>query len=164
MPAHPDNAYRLLRDQQQLALVFPEGTKATVQDVHRPLPAPPVRPRAASSRSPCGAGVPVVPIAVVGAEESMPIALPAARPWPRPSSCRTSRSPSTSSCSGPSAIVTYFPAKIKLRVLDPITFDVAPDQERYSRSRVMDEAETIRARLQETLYDMLRERRSVWFG
>ena len=27
--AHPDNAYRLLRDQQQLVLVFPEGTKGT---------------------------------------------------------------------------------------------------------------------------------------
>ena len=39
-----------------------------------------------------------------------------------------------------------------------------PNQERYSRSRVMDEAERIRTDLQETLYDMLRERRSVWFG
>src|SRR3546814_6423341 len=28
---HPDNAYRLLREQQQLALVFPEGTKGTGQ-------------------------------------------------------------------------------------------------------------------------------------
>src|SRR5437016_10148834 len=27
--AHPENAYRLLREQQQLALVFPEGTKGT---------------------------------------------------------------------------------------------------------------------------------------
>ncbi|MEL7208755.1 MAG: lysophospholipid acyltransferase family protein, partial [Actinomycetota bacterium] len=27
--AHPDNAYRLLREQQQLVLVFPEGTKGT---------------------------------------------------------------------------------------------------------------------------------------
>jgi 1-acyl-sn-glycerol-3-phosphate acyltransferase len=29
VPAHPDNAYRLLHDDQQLVLVFPEGTKAT---------------------------------------------------------------------------------------------------------------------------------------
>ena len=43
VPAHPDNAYRLLHDQQQLALVFPEGTKATVQDLRGPLPAAPVR-------------------------------------------------------------------------------------------------------------------------
>ncbi|HTO01266.1 MAG TPA: 1-acyl-sn-glycerol-3-phosphate acyltransferase, partial [Microthrixaceae bacterium] len=27
LPAHPDNAYRLLREQDQLVLVFPEGTK-----------------------------------------------------------------------------------------------------------------------------------------
>ena len=29
VPAHPDNAYRLLHDDRQLVLVFPEGTKAT---------------------------------------------------------------------------------------------------------------------------------------
>jgi predicted DCC family thiol-disulfide oxidoreductase YuxK len=29
---------------------------------------------------------------------------------------------------------------------------------------VMDEAETIRVKLQDNLYDMLRDRRSVWFG
>ncbi|HEY3673073.1 MAG TPA: 1-acyl-sn-glycerol-3-phosphate acyltransferase, partial [Acidimicrobiia bacterium] len=29
VPAHPDNAYRLLHDEGQLVLVFPEGTKAT---------------------------------------------------------------------------------------------------------------------------------------
>jgi hypothetical protein len=60
--------------------------------------------------------------------------------------------------------IAYFPAKFKLRVLDPISFDVPPDQERYSKSRIMDEAEAIRIKLQETLYDMLRQRQSVWFG
>jgi hypothetical protein len=45
-----------------------------------------------------------------------------------------------------------------------VTFDVEPGLERYSRSRVMEEAESVRARLQETIFDMLRERRSVWFG
>jgi hypothetical protein len=49
-------------------------------------------------------------------------------------------------------------------VLPPVHFDVAPDQERYSRSRVMDESERIRQTVQEALYDMLRTRRSVWFG
>jgi hypothetical protein len=60
--------------------------------------------------------------------------------------------------------VAYFPAKFKLRVLDPVHFDVPPDQERYSRSRIMDEAEAIRVSLQDNLYEMLRQRRSVWFG
>ena len=58
----------------------------------------------------------------------------------------------------------YLPAKFKLRVLDPVLFDVPPNQERYSKSRIMDEAESIRVSLQETLYEMLRTRRSVWFG
>jgi hypothetical protein len=60
--------------------------------------------------------------------------------------------------------VVYFPAKFKLKVLDPVHFDVPPDQERYSKSRVMDEAEDIRVNLQETLYEMLARRQSVWFG
>jgi hypothetical protein len=55
-------------------------------------------------------------------------------------------------------------AKFRLRVLPPVHFDVAPGQERYSRSRVMDESERIRVTVQEALYDMLRTRRSVWFG
>jgi hypothetical protein len=45
-----------------------------------------------------------------------------------------------------------------------VHFDVPPDQERYSRSRVMEEAEKIREEMQQSLYDMLRTRRSVWFG
>ena len=65
---------------------------------------------------------------------------------------------------GPLGYVTYFPAKIKIACPRPVTFDVQPGQERYSRSRVMDEAENIRATLQDALHDMLRERRSVWFG
>ena len=64
----------------------------------------------------------------------------------------------------PVAPLFYLPAKFKLRVLDPISFDVPPDQDRYSKSRIMDEAEAIRIKLQENLYDMLRTRQSVWFG
>jgi hypothetical protein len=58
----------------------------------------------------------------------------------------------------------YLPAKFKLRVLDPVYFDVPPDQPRYSRSRVMEEAEGIRQQIQEALYDMLSRRQSVWRG
>jgi hypothetical protein len=51
-----------------------------------------------------------------------------------------------------------------LKVLEPVYFDVPPDQDRYSKSRIMDESEKIREKIQEALYDMLRERRSVWLG
>ena len=64
---------------------------------------------------------------------------------------------------GPLGLIP-FPAKMRIRVLDPVHFDVPPDQDRYSKSRIMDEAEAIRVKLQETLYDMLRTRQSVWFG
>ena len=65
---------------------------------------------------------------------------------------------------GPLGVALTLPAKIKIRVLDPVTFDVEPDQPRYSRSLVMDESEHIRQRIQEALLDMLRQRESVWFG
>jgi len=162
VPAHPDNAYRLLHDQHQLALVFPEGTKATSKtysDRYR------LRRfgRGGFVEIAMRAGVPVIPIAVVGAEESMPILF---RMSGVAKALNLPYFPVTANSLvlGPLGYVTYLPAKIKLRVLDPITFDVEPGLERYSRSRVMDEAEAVRAKLQDALHDMLRERRSVWFG
>ena len=162
VPAHPDNAYRLLHDQQQLALVFPEGTKATSKtytDRYR------LRRfgRGGFVEIAMKAGVPVIPIAVVGAEESMPILFRV------PSVAKLLNLPyfpvtANALMLGPIGYVTYFPSKFKLRVLDPVTFDVEPGQDRYSRSRVMDEAEAIRGRMQDALHDMLRTRRSVWFG
>jgi hypothetical protein len=65
---------------------------------------------------------------------------------------------------GPAGVLAYLPAKVRIRVLPPVYFDVAPDQERYSRSRVMEESERIRRLVQDALYDLLRKRRSVWFG
>ena len=56
------------------------------------------------------------------------------------------------------------PAKFRLRELDPIQFDVPADQERYSKSKVMDAADDIRQRIQDQLFDMIRTRRSVWKG
>jgi len=160
--AHPENAYRLLREQQQLVLVFPEGGKG---------PGKTYGERYQLRRFGRGgfveiamrAGVPVVPVAVVGAEESMPIV------FKIPGLARAIGAPYVPITAnmlllGPLGALLYFPAKFKLRVLDPVTFDVPPDQDRYSKSRVMDEAEAIRVQLQETLYDMLRTRRSVWFG
>ena len=162
VPAHPDNALRILRDQGDLCLVFPEGTKGPSKaytDRYR------LRRfgRGGFVEIAMRAGVPVIPIAVVGAEESMPIV------FRLPSVAKALGVPYVPVTAnmlvlGPLGLLAYFPAKFKLRVLDPVSFDVPPGQERYSKSRVMDEAEKIRMHLQETLYDMLRERRSVWFG
>jgi 1-acyl-sn-glycerol-3-phosphate acyltransferase len=162
VPAHPDNAYRLLREQQQLVLVFPEGTKGpskTVNERYR------LRRfgRGGFVEIAMRAGVPVIPIAVVGAEESMPIVMRI------PSLAKALGVPylpitANMLALGPLGLVGYFPAKFKLRVLDPVHFDVPPDRERYSRSRIMDESEAIREQIQHALYDMLRDRKSIWFG
>jgi len=159
--AHPENAYRLLREQGQLALVFPEGTKG---------PGKIYTERYQLRRFGRGgfveiamrAGVPIIPIAVVGAEESMPTLFKV------PGLARILGVPYVPITAnmlmfGPLGLLAYFPSKFRLRVLDPVRFDVPPDQERYSKSRIMDAAEDIRVDLQETLYDMLRQRRSVWF-
>jgi 1-acyl-sn-glycerol-3-phosphate acyltransferase len=161
--AHPENAYRLLREQQQLVLVFPEGNKG---------PGKVYSERYQLRRFGRGgfveiamrAGVPIVPITVVGAEESMPIL------YKSPTVARTLNLPyfpvtANHLVLGPVlGTIGYFPAKFKLRVLDPVAFDSPPDQERYSKSRIMEEAENIRQTMQDTLWEMLGQRRSIWFG
>ena len=163
--AHPDNAYRLLREQEQLALVFPEGTKGTGK---------PYSERYQLRRFGRGgfvqiamrAGVPIIPIAVVGAEEAMPIL------WKSPPLAKALGLPYLPltvnmlafAALGPLGALVDLPSKIKIRVLEPVHFDVEPDQPRYSRSRIMDESEAIRQRIQDALMDMLSHRQSVWFG
>lgn len=162
VPARPDNAYRILHDQGQLALVFPEGVKG---------PSKSYAERYQLQRFGRGgfveiamrAGVPVVPIAIVGSEETMPVL------WQVPTLAHALGVPyfpvtANMLLMGPLGLVVPFPAKLRLRVLDPVTFDVPPDQERYLKSRVMEEAERIRGSLQAAVNDMLSERRSVWFG
>ena len=160
--ARPGNAYRLLREQNQLALVFPEGTKG---------PSKSYTDRYQLRRFGRGgfveiamrAGVPVIPIAVVGSEEAMPII------FRLPTLARALGVPyvpitANLLAMGPLGVVIPFPAKFRLQVLDPVSFDVPADQERYSKSRIMEESEQIRSNIQESVYDMLRDRRSVWFG
>jgi 1-acyl-sn-glycerol-3-phosphate acyltransferase len=160
--ANPHNAYRLLREQQQLALVFPEGTKGTSKHYTERYKLRRFG-RGGFVEIAMRAGVPVVPIAVVGAEESMPIVFNMA---PVAKALKLPYAPITANmlAFGPLGLVTYFPSKFLIRVLEPIHFDVEPDQPRYSRSKVMDLSEEIRERIQSALYDMLRSRRSVWFG
>jgi 1-acyl-sn-glycerol-3-phosphate acyltransferase len=163
VPAHPDNAHRILHDQGDLALVFPEGTKGpskTVTERYR------LRRfgRGGFVETAMRAGVPVVPIACVGAEESMPIL------YKFSSGAKMLRLPylpltANHLVFGPVVgTFMYLPSKFRFRVLDPVSFDVEPGLERYPRGRVMEEAESIRQELQENLFEMLAKRRSIWFG
>lgn len=164
--AHPDNAYRLLRHQQQLVLAFPEGSKGPGKTFDERYQLRRFG-RGGFVQIAMRAGVPVVPIAVVGAEESMPTLAnlaPLAKVLGLPYAPVTANMLALGPILGPLGALVHLPAKFKLRVLDPVRFDVPPDQPRYSRSKVMDEAESIRQQIQDALYDMLRERKSVWTG
>ncbi len=163
VPAHPDNAHRILHEHGDLALVFPEGAKGPgklVTERYR------LRRfgRGGFVETAMRAGVPVIPIASVGAEESMPIL------YKSSAGARLLRLPylpltANHLVFGPVlGTVMYLPSKFRFRVLDPVHFDVEPGLARYPRGRVMDEAEAIRQNLQENLFDMLAKRRSIWFG
>jgi 1-acyl-sn-glycerol-3-phosphate acyltransferase len=160
--AHPDNAYRLLREQQQLVMVFPEGTKGTGKTYSERYQLRRFG-RGGFVQIAMRSGVPIIPMSVVGNEETMPIL------FKLPTLARALRVPyfpvtANMLALGPLGIVVPFPAKMRIRVLDPVTFDVPPDRPRYSRSRVLDASEQIRETIQDSLHDMLRKRRGVWSG
>ncbi|MEI8050207.1 MAG: lysophospholipid acyltransferase family protein [Actinomycetes bacterium] len=160
--ARPENAARLLGDQGQLALVFPEGEKGpskSFADRYR------LRRfgRGGFIEIAMRSGVPVIPLAVIGSEEAMPVLfrMPAVAKI-----LGTPYFPVTANllAMGPLGLVVPFPAKIKISVLDPITFNVEPGLERYPRSLVLEESERVRGLIQEQVFEMLKVRRSVWFG
>jgi 1-acyl-sn-glycerol-3-phosphate acyltransferase len=160
--AHPDNAYRLLREQRQLVMVFPEGSKG---------PGKTYAERYRVGRFGRGgfvqiamrAGVPIIPMAVVGSEETMPIVFKV-RSLARLLGVPYFPVTANMLALGPLGLLVPFPAKLRIRVLDPVHLDVLPDQPRYSRSRIMDTSEAIRHTIQDALYDLLRRRRGVWSG
>ncbi|MGH9171418.1 MAG: lysophospholipid acyltransferase family protein [Acidimicrobiales bacterium] len=163
VPAHPDNAHRLLHDHKELALVFPEGTKGPSKLVSERYKLRRFG-RGGFVETAMRAGVPVVPIAVVGAEESMPIL------YRLPNAAKALKIPylpitANHLIFGPVlGSVTYFPSKFKLRVLPPVHFGVEPNLAKYPRGRIMEAGEEIRLSMQEALYEMLAARRSIWFG
>src|SRR4029453_17396659 len=72
VPAHPANVHRLLHDEEQLVLVFPEGRKGT-EKLYKDRYKLRRFGRGGFVEAAMRAEVPIVPVAVVGAEESMPV-------------------------------------------------------------------------------------------
>jgi 1-acyl-sn-glycerol-3-phosphate acyltransferase len=158
--AHPANVQRLLYDEQQLVLVFPEGRKGTeklYKDRYR------LRRfgRGGFVEAAMRAQAPIVPVCVVGAEEAAPtfaqiglmkrltglLYFPITPTFPH---------------FGMAGMLGYLPAKFKLRFLEPIRFDEEDMQD--DKALVQTVAQDIRGRIQENLWDMLGERKSVWLG
>jgi 1-acyl-sn-glycerol-3-phosphate acyltransferase len=158
--AHPANVHRLLYDEEQLVLVFPEGRKGTeklYKDRYR------LRRfgRGGFVQAAMKARVPIVPVCVVGAEEAAPVFAQFNLLQKVTGLLHVPLTP-TFPHLGPLGMLTFMPAKFKLRFLEPIHFD-EPEQEDDS-SKVQTVAHEVRARIQENLFDMLSKRRSVWFG
>src|SRR6476661_4146151 len=72
VPAHPANVHRLLYDEEQLVLVFPEGRKGT-EKLYKDRYQLRRFGRGGFVESAMRAGAPIVPVAVIGAEEAAPI-------------------------------------------------------------------------------------------
>ena len=160
--AHPENAQRLLRDEQRLVLVFPEGQKGS-----RKLYWQRYRlrrfGRGGFVRTAMRAGVPIVPTAVMGAEEAMPIFahvpllqrltgliyFPINHAFPH---------------FGLAAGLMYLPAKFKIRFLEPIELSGYAPEDADDIALVGRLSERVRLRIQEELDDLVLARKSVWFG
>jgi 1-acyl-sn-glycerol-3-phosphate acyltransferase len=161
VPAHPANVHRLLADEQQLVLVFPEGRKGTeklYKDRYR------LRRfgRGGFVEAAMRARVPIVPIAVLGAEEAMPtfahvgllqrltklIYFPITPLFPHLGLLGAA----------------YLPAKFRIRFLEPIPTAQWGERPWDDEGLVQTVAEDVRARIQDELIDLVSQRRSVWLG
>jgi 1-acyl-sn-glycerol-3-phosphate acyltransferase len=163
VPAHPANVHRLLFDERQLVLVFPEGRKGSeklYKDRYR------LRRfgRGGFVEAAMRAEAKLVPICVVGAEEAQPIfahvnflqkmtgliyfPITPTFPW-----------------LGPLGMLGYLPAKFKIRFLEPIdTVELGGAEAVHDKALVQTVSQEIRARIQENLHEMVGKRKSVWFG
>ena len=106
----------------------------------------------------------LVPTCVVGAEEAMPVFghVNALRRL-----TRLIYFPVTPTFPwlGPLGMLAYLPAKFRVRFLEPIdTLKLGGAEAAEDKALVQIVAQEIRAQIQENLYEMLAQRKSVWLG
>jgi 1-acyl-sn-glycerol-3-phosphate acyltransferase len=144
VPAHPANIHRLLADERQLVLAFPEGAPATAKPLkerYRLRPFDGGRLVQEALR----AGATIVPVAIVGAEEALPV---------------LARLPYV-----PVVPALPLPAKFKIRFLESVpTEDLSQRSSDVQQNVIVALTEDIRALIQENLLELVGERRSVWLG
>lgn len=162
IPAHPANAQRLLADEGRLALVFPEGMKGSRKVLWQRYRLRRFG-RGGFVRTALRAGVPIVPVALVGGEEAMPI-FAHMRTLERLTGLLYAPFNHAFPHFGPMAALMYMPAKFRIRFLEPIDVPALPPETLDDAAAVQTIAEEIRARIQISLDELLSERRSVWLG
>jgi 1-acyl-sn-glycerol-3-phosphate acyltransferase len=163
VPAHPANVHRLLYDEQQLVLVFPEGRKGS-EKLYKERYRLRRFGRGGFVEAAMRAGAPIVPVAVVGAEEAMPIFAHVTALQKLTGLIYFPITP-TFPHLGLLGTLGYLPAKFKIRFLPPIpTDDLGEERPWEDQALVQTIAHDIRATIQDELIDMVGKRRSVWFG
>jgi 1-acyl-sn-glycerol-3-phosphate acyltransferase len=160
--AHPANVQRLLYDEEQLVLVFPEGRKGTeklFKERYR------LRRfgRGGFVAAAMRAKAKLVPVCVIGAEEAQPI-FAHIRPLQRLTGLLYFPITPTFPWLGPLGMLSYLPAKFKVRFLEPIDTASMGADPADDKALVQTVAQEVRARIQEGLVEMVGARRSVWFG
>src|SRR5687768_3939516 len=158
--AHPANVQRLLFDEQQLVLVFPEGRKGT-EKLYKDRYKLRRFGRGGFVEAAMRSRTPIVPVCVVGAEEAAPV-FAHLKPLQRLTGLLYFPITPTFPHGGLLGMLGYLPAKFKIRFLEPIRFDEEGMHE--DKALVQTVAHEVRARIQENLFEMLATRRSVWFG
>lgn len=162
VPAHPANVHRLLRDEQQLVLVFPEGRKGT-EKLYRERYRLQRFGRGGFVAAAMRARVPIVPVAVIGAEEAAPI-FAHIRVLQKLTGFLYFPITPTFPHLGILGMLGYLPAKFRIRFLEPIPTDDMGEAPWEDRALVQTVSDEVRARIQEEVFDMLGSRRSVWLG
>lgn len=147
--AHPANLHRLLFDERQLVLVFPEGERGVAKPVSQRYRLRPFHGDGFAATA-IRAGVPIVPVAVVGAEEAMP----------RLGTPRLLRR----LVRFPLAPALPLPAKFSIRFLEPVEPDELDPALAADPASVDALARDIQALIQENLLELVARRRSVWLG
>jgi len=160
VPAHPANVQRLLFDEQQLVLVFPEGRKGT-EKLYKDRYKLRRFGRGGFVEAAMRARTPIVPVCVVGAEEAAPIFAQVSALQRLTGFLYFPITP-TFPHFGMLGMLGYLPAKFKIRFLEPIHFEEEGMHE--DKALVQTVAHEIRARIQENLFEMVATRKSVWFG
>ena len=160
--AHPDNAQRLLHDEGRLAIVFPEGQKGTRKVFWQRYRLRRFG-RGGFVRTAIRARVPIVPIALIGGEEAMPI-FAHMRTLQRLSGLIYAPLNHAFPWFGLAAGAMYLPAKFKIRFLEPIDMSEHAPEVADDPGAIQAIAEDVRGRIQRQLDEMLARRQSVWFG
>jgi 1-acyl-sn-glycerol-3-phosphate acyltransferase len=160
--AHPANVHRLLWDERQLVLVFPEGrkgTEKTFKDRYRLQRFG----RGGFVEAAMRARAPIVPVAVMGAEEAMPVFTQMSALQRLTGLLYFPLTP-TFPHFGLFGMVGYLPAKFRIRFLPPVPTHDMGERPWRDKGLVQELAHDIRGLIQEELLDMVGKRRSVWLG